>query len=109
MTAATGTVASPTVEVDATFRKARFQLGEIALFGVLQVAASIDDAWKAPRGRIDLDATQAELSYAKFFTKPVGTAASVTGNLSRNPDGSFSIDAWKFVMKDLDYKGKKQK
>jgi hypothetical protein len=106
---ATGTLESLSVAVDATCQGARFQLGKVALDGPLEVAARIDDAWAAPHGQIDLDATQAKLTYDDFFAKPPGTAARVTGTLSHDPDGWLTIEAWKFVMKDLDSKGKKNK
>jgi hypothetical protein len=102
---ATGSVAKPSLELDAHCLEARLHLGEIALFGLLKITAHIDDAREAPRGRIDFDATQATLSYAEFFTKAPGTAASVTGTIGHNPDGSLSVDAWKFVMKDFEGRG----
>jgi hypothetical protein len=106
---ATGTLESLSVNLEATCREAHLQLGKVALDGVLEVAARIDDAWAAPRGQIDLDATQAKLTYDDFFAKPPGTAARVTGALSHDPDGWLTIEAWKFVMKDLDSRGKKNK
>ncbi len=97
-----GTTATPRLELDATLRDARLRLGDIKLRGDLEVEAIVDDAWAAPRGKIELDATQAELSYAQFFTKPPGTAASVVGIIRADKDGAAAIEAWKFVMEDLD-------
>jgi uncharacterized protein involved in outer membrane biogenesis len=99
---ASGSSANPKLELDATLRDARLQLGDISLRGVLEVDVSIDDAWGAPRGTIELDATQAELAYAQFFTKPPGTPATVVGRIAADSDGSPAIEAWKFVMEDLD-------
>jgi hypothetical protein len=99
---ANGPLENLNVTVEATCREARFRLGEVALDGTLEVAARIDDAWAAAHGQIDLDATQAELTYAQFFTKPPGKAAHVTATLSHDSADALSIDAWKFVMQDLD-------
>jgi hypothetical protein len=99
---ASGNSADPKFELDATLRDAHLQLGDISLRGVVEVDGTIDDAWSAPHGRIELDATQAELSYAQFFTKPRGTPATVVGIISSNSDGSPAIEAWKFTMEDLD-------
>jgi hypothetical protein len=49
------------------------------------------------------------VTYDDFFAKPPGTAARVSGTLSNDPNGWLAIDAWKFVMKDLDSRGKKNK
>jgi hypothetical protein len=97
-----GSMENPTLELDATLRDARLQLGDISLRGILEVDARVDDARSAPRGKIELDATRAEVSYAQFFTKPPGTAATVVGIVSADRDGSPAIKAWKFSMKDLD-------
>ena len=99
---ARGNSANPKLELDATLRDARLQLGDIALRGIVKVDVSVDDAWGAPHGRIELDATRAELAYAQFFTKPAGTAATVVGIITADSDGSPVIEAWKFVMEDLD-------
>ncbi len=53
-------------------------------------------------GRVEIDATAAELRYAQFFTKPPETPARVTGRLVERADGSLEIDAWEFAMQDLD-------
>ncbi len=97
-----GNSADPKFELDATLRDAHLQLGDISLRGVLEVDGTIDDAWSAPHGRIELDATQAEVSYAQFFTKPRGTPATVVGIIRSNSDGSPAIEAWKFTMEDLE-------
>jgi uncharacterized protein involved in outer membrane biogenesis len=97
-----GTLKNLTVVVEAACQGARLQLGEVELSGDLKVDAEIADAWLAPHGQIDLDATHAQLIYAGFFTKPAGKEAHVTASLSHGSDGSSSIDAWKFVMKELD-------
>ncbi len=99
---ASGNSADPRFELDATLRDARLQLGDISLRGVLEIDGTVDDAWSAPHGRIELDATHAELSYAQFFTKPRGTPATVVGIISSNNDGSPAIETWKFTMEDLD-------
>lgn len=98
----TGRVESPAIELTATLRAARLQLGDIALRGTLEVAAQIRDAVAAPNGLVELDATQAEVGYAGFFTKAPGTPARVIGQVTTGAGGSASIDTWEFVMQDLD-------
>jgi uncharacterized protein involved in outer membrane biogenesis len=99
---ARGSSANWKLEMDATIRDARLQLGDIALRGLLDVDATIDNAGSAPHGRVALDATSAELAYGEFFTKPPGTAASVVGLITTNSDGITAIERWQFVMEDLD-------
>lgn len=96
----TGRPLEPGLEVRFRLRDARFRLGEIRLRGEIGVDAEIRDALRAPAGRVLLDATQAELEYAGFFTKPPGTPASVRG-LIEHADGKSRLSAWKFEMEDL--------
>ena len=65
-------VHTPAIELTATLRDANLQLGEIALRGTLGVAVGIRDVLDAPSGLAELDATEAELGYANFFTKAPG-------------------------------------
>jgi hypothetical protein len=95
-------IEDPKLELSGTLREARIQLGEIALRGSFGLEATIESFASAPRGVVSIDATRAELRYANFFTKPPGTPAQVVGELSLQPDGSIAIEAWKFVMQDLD-------
>ncbi len=99
---ARGTGANPELVMNATLRDAHLQLGDISLRGALEVDATIDDVWGAPHGEVAIDATRAELAYAEFFTKPPGTAATVVGLITSNRAGGLAIEAWKFVMEDLD-------
>jgi len=97
-----GTIDRPTIELDATLRDARLRLGEIALRGTLDVEARIRDLRGAAQGVVELDATHAELGYAGVFTKAPGTPARVIGEVTTGAAGSLAIEAWKFVMQDLD-------
>jgi hypothetical protein len=97
-----GSIDSPAIELTATLREANLQLGEIALRGTLEVEASIRDLLDAPNGLVELDATEAELGYAGFFTKAPGTPARVVGQVTTGAEGSLAIDAWEFVMQDLE-------
>jgi len=97
-----GQTDQPAIALTATLREADLQLGNIALRGTLEVDATVRDVLAAPNGRVELDATEAELGYAEFFTKPPGTPARVVGRVTAGAGGALSIDAWEFVMKDLD-------
>jgi hypothetical protein len=97
-----GSIESPAIKLTATLRDADLQLGEIALRGTLEVEASIRDLRVAPRGLVDLDATEAELGYAGFFTKTPGIPARVTGQVTTGAEGLLAIDTWEFVMQGLD-------
>jgi uncharacterized protein involved in outer membrane biogenesis len=97
-----GNIESPAIELTATLREANLQLGEIALRGNLEVDASIRNVLDAPKGLVELDATEAELGYAGFFTKAPGTPARVVGKVTTGGGGSLAIDVWEFVMRDLD-------
>ncbi len=99
---ANGSVDSPAIELTATLREASLQLGDIALRGTLEIDASIRDALGAPNGFVELDATEAELRYAGFFTKAPGSPARVVGQVTTSAEGALAMDAWEFVMQDLD-------
>lgn len=97
-----GSIDRPAIELEATLRDARLRLGDIALRGNLDVEARIRDLRGAAQGIVELDATEAELGYAGVFTKAPGTSARVIGEVSTDPRGSLAIEAWRFVMQDLD-------
>ena len=92
----------PAIELTATLRDADLRLGEIALRGTLEIDATVRDVLGAPNGLVELDATAAELGYAGFFSKAPGTPARVVGRVTTDAGGSLAIDAWEFVMQDLD-------
>lgn len=91
----------PSIEAHFGLQEARLQLGEIRLRGEVAVDAWIEDALRAPSGRVVLDVTRAQLQYAGFFTKPPGTPASVRARIERE-GGASMLSGWKFVMEDLD-------
>jgi len=89
------------VEFDFDLSGGRLTLGEIALRGPLRISGQIDQH-KRPQGRVELDATAAELRFGDFFTKPPGTRGLVRGQVTTDADGALTIDAWRFEMDDFE-------
>lgn len=90
------------VEFDLDLRDGRLMLGQIALRGRLKITGKIDRGTHPSHGQVEVDATEAELRFGDFFTKPPGTRGLVRGQVTSDAEGFLAIDAWKFEMNDFE-------
>jgi hypothetical protein len=81
-----------TLRIEATVADGRIQLDDMTLRGPFEIAAELRGGLAAPRGRFDIDATDAEIRYAEMFTKPPGDSATVTGRIVTGSDGTPEVD-----------------
>jgi hypothetical protein len=83
-----GPAANPDlVAIDLSLADALFTLDDITLRGPVAMRADVGSAATLPKGRFELDASDAELRYGEVFTKPPGTRASVSGRIVSAADG----------------------
>jgi len=80
------------LRIDVALDGGRFQLEDMALRGHVDIEADIQGGLASPRGSFDIDATEAEILYGGMFKKPPGDAATVTGNIVTESDGTPGID-----------------
>jgi hypothetical protein len=102
-----GPAASPArISADLAIRDARFALSDIAVAGVVQARADVEDALGAPVGSFALDASEAELRYGGAFTKRAGIPATVNGRIVTDERGAPGIDDVKLRIHGLDATGR---
>ena len=80
------------VRIDVALDDGRFQLEDMALRGHVDIEADVQGGLASPRGSFEIDATEAEILYGGMFKKPPGDAATVTGNIVTESDGTPGID-----------------
>jgi len=90
------------LRVDVTLDEARFRLEDMQLRGHVDIAADLRGGLASPRGRFDIDATDAEIAYGGMFEKPRGDAASVTGRIASAADGSPAVDDVRLTIRKSD-------
>lgn len=90
---AQGPAASPTsLRADLSVQKARIAMNEIAVDGPLGLVAELEGALATPKGRFEVNATDAALRYGDAFDKPPGKPATVTGRIVTGRDGKAEVD-----------------
>jgi hypothetical protein len=98
-----GPAANPDlVAIDLSLADALFTLDDITLRGPVAMRADVGSAATLPKGRFELDASDAELRYGEVFTKPPGTRASVSGRIVSAADGTLGIEDVELAIKNLD-------
>ncbi len=80
------------LRIDVALDDGRFQLEDMALRGHVDIEADVQGGLASPRGSFEIDATEAEILYGGMFNKPPGDAATVTGNIVTEGDGTPGID-----------------
>jgi hypothetical protein len=90
------------LRADVALDGGRFQLEEMELRGHVDIEADLRGGLASPRGRFDIDATEAEIVYGGMFEKPRGNAASVTGHIATASDGTPVIDDVRLTIRDFE-------
>jgi hypothetical protein len=80
------------LRIDVALDEGRFQLEDMALRGHVDIEADVEGGLASPRGRFDIDATEAEIRYGGMFEKPPGDPATVTGSIVTGSDGTPGVD-----------------
>jgi hypothetical protein len=96
---------SSAVDADLKVSNADVVVTSIAVRGPLSLRAQLTGAPANLSGKFDVDATNAELVYQGGFTKPVGTPATLSGQLVHDAEGAFGVDDLHFKIKNLDAQG----
>ena len=81
------------------------QVEDVALEGRVAARVELSGELAALRGAFELDATEARVRYGALLTKPAGVAATVTGRIEPQPDGSLGIDDVRLKVRNLDAEG----
>lgn len=90
---ARGPAAAPaSAQIDVALDDGRFQLEDMTLRGRVDIKADVRGGLASPRGTFDIDATDAEILYGEMFEKPPGDAATVTGTIVTESDGTPGVD-----------------
>lgn len=79
------------VELDLIVEKSAFRFDDVSLQGVLKVRTDLTGLPPKGSGTFVVDATKAEVLYAKSFRKPSGTDAKLEGRLLPSEAGSFAL------------------
>jgi uncharacterized protein YhdP len=80
------------LRIDVALEGGRVQLEDMALRGRVDIEADVEGGLASPRGRFDIDATEAEIRYGGMFEKPPGDSATVTGKIVTESDGTPGVD-----------------
>ncbi len=97
--------ATAAVDADLKVSNADVVAASMALHGPLTLHASLAGEPANLSGKFDVDATAAELVYQGGFTKPVGTPATVSGELVHDAQGALGVDDLHLKLKNLDAQG----
>jgi len=93
------------VDADLKISNADLVITSIAVHGPLSLHAQLTGAPASLSGKFDVDATAAELVYQGGFTKPVGTPATLSGQLVHDAQGALGVDDLHVKVKNLDAQG----
>ncbi|HBZ71823.1 MAG TPA: hypothetical protein DEP35_19680 [Deltaproteobacteria bacterium] len=97
--------AAAAVDADLTVGNADVVAASVAVHGPLTLHAKLTGEPANLSGKFDVDATAAELVYQGGFTKPVGTPATVSGELVHDAQGALGVDDLHLKVKNLDAQG----
>jgi hypothetical protein len=102
-----GAAASPAkIEADLRGSDVRFRRGDLALRGAVDVKLELADPAGSAAGRFEVDATGAELEVGGGFTKPAGTAATVTGRIAPGEGGGLAFEDVKLLIRNFEARGR---
>jgi len=94
-----------TLEAELKIGDANLAVASIAVHGPLSLHAQLKGGPTELSGRFDVDATAAELVYQGGFKKPVGTPATLSGQLVQDAQGAVGVDDLHVKVKNLDAQG----
>jgi len=97
--------ARSTVDAELKVTNANVAVTSMALHGPLALHAQLAGEPATLSGKFDVDATAAEIVYQGGFTKPVGTPATVSGQLVHDAEGALGVDDLRVRVKNLDARG----
>jgi hypothetical protein len=93
------------VDANLALKNTDVAASSIAVHGPLTLHAQLSGELAGLSGRFDVDATSAELVYQGGFTKPVGTPATLSGQLVRDAKGALGVDDLHVKVKNLNTQG----
>ena len=93
------------VDADLKVSNANLVAASITVHGPLTLHAQLRGEPANLSGKFDVDATAAELVYQGGFTKPVGTPATLSGQLVRDAQGILGVDDLHVKVKNLNAQG----
>lgn len=93
------------IDADLKISAADIVVNSIAVQGPLSVHAQLAGEPASFSGRFDVDASAAQLVYQGGFTKPVGTPATLSGQLVHDAQGALGVDDLHVKIKNLDAQG----
>jgi uncharacterized protein involved in outer membrane biogenesis len=96
---------SSAVDADLKISNADVVVTSVAVHGPLSLHAQLTGEPASLSGTFDVDATAAELVYQGGFTKPVGTPATLSGQLVHDAQGTLGVDDLHVKIKNLDAHG----
>jgi hypothetical protein len=79
---------------------------DLVLIGRAAIQGEISGGLRAPIGRFEADATQAELRFGEVFAKPPGRPATIKGRLVTKPDGRLGVDDLQVKVENVEAHGK---
>jgi uncharacterized protein involved in outer membrane biogenesis len=93
------------VDADLKVSNADVVAASITVHGPLTLHAQLKGEPTNLSGKFNVDATAAELVYQGGFTKPIGTPATLSGQLVRDPQGVLGVDDLHVKVKNLNAQG----
>ncbi len=91
---------------DLVLRDGNVRFDELTLLGQVAVKGELTGGLRAPTGRLEADATQAEVRFGGVFDKPLGRPATIEGRLVTRPDGRLGVDDLRVKVENLEGHGK---
>ena len=98
-------ISSSAVDADLKISDADVVMTSLTLRGPLSLRAQLTGVPANLSGTFDVDATNAVLVYQGGFTKPMGTPATLSGQLVHDAQGAFGVEDLHFKIKNLDAQG----
>lgn len=92
--------------IDVVVDDSRIEIGDTSVDGTVAIRATIEHPVRGPKGRFDVDATDAEVRYGGAFTKPSGVRGTVTCEVVRQRDGRLGCGDVHLKVKKFEANGK---
>jgi hypothetical protein len=91
---------------DLVLRDGDVRFDELAIVGQVAIQGELTGGLRAPTGRFEADATQAEVRFGEVFAKPPGRRATIRGRLVARPDGRLGVDDLQVKVENVEAHGK---
>lgn len=94
------------LEARLSARDVSFRREDLTLRGPVDATLDVEHPTGDATGRFELDLGGAQLAMSGTFTKPPGTAASVTGRIAAAKGGGLALEDVKLLIKNFEARGR---